>query len=98
MAQHFRLSTAARTISLGQALRMADAEVETTFAPAIWWRLLHKSVLLQVASGPAPPGTTHLQTASQSQGAGCHSASPAPLRPPLRELDKGWCRRTACGH
>ena len=64
MAQHFRLSAVARTISLGQALRMVDAEVETTFAPAIWWRLLHKSVLLKVASGPAPPGTTHLQTAS----------------------------------
>src|SRR4051812_11065792 len=43
MAQHFRLSAAARTISLGQVLRMVDAEVETTFAPAIWWRLLHKS-------------------------------------------------------
>src|SRR3982751_3408335 len=42
MAQHFRLSAVARTISLGQALRMVDAEVETTFAPAIWWRLLHK--------------------------------------------------------
>src|SRR5690348_3480840 len=44
MAQHFRLSAAARTISLGQVLRMVDAEVETTFAPAIWWQLLHKSV------------------------------------------------------
>src|SRR4051812_12431820 len=43
MAQHFCLSAVARTISLGQALRMVDAEVETTFAPAIWWRLLHKS-------------------------------------------------------
>src|SRR5690242_8793417 len=43
MAQHFRLSAVARTISLGQDLRMVDAEVETTFAPAIWWRLLHKS-------------------------------------------------------
>src|SRR3954451_8532662 len=43
MAQHFRLSAAARTISLGQVLRMVDAEAETTFAPAIWWRLLHKS-------------------------------------------------------
>ena len=46
MAQHFRLSAAARTISLGQVLRMVDAEVETTFAPAIWWRLLHKSAVL----------------------------------------------------
>ena len=43
MGQHFGLFAAARTISLGQALRMVDAEVETTFAPAIWWRLLHKS-------------------------------------------------------
>ena len=40
MANHFRLFAAARTVSLGQVLRMVDAEAETTFAPAIWWRLL----------------------------------------------------------
>jgi hypothetical protein len=49
MAQHFRLSAAARTVSLGQVLRMVDAEAETTFAPAIWWRLLHKSELFAQA-------------------------------------------------
>jgi hypothetical protein len=43
MANHFRLFAAARTVSLGQVLRMVDAEAKTTFAPAIWWRLLHKS-------------------------------------------------------
>src|SRR3954447_20346723 len=43
MANHFRLFAAARTVSLGQVLRMVDAEAETTVAPAIWWRLLHKS-------------------------------------------------------
>src|SRR3954447_8184068 len=26
---------------------MVDAEAETTFAPAIWWRLLHKSAKLR---------------------------------------------------
>src|SRR3954452_19342753 len=51
MAQHFRLSAAARTISLGQVLRMVDAEVETTFAPAIWWRLLHKSAVVDLGGG-----------------------------------------------
>jgi hypothetical protein len=25
-----------------------DAEAETTFAPAIWWRLLHRAVTDQV--------------------------------------------------
>jgi hypothetical protein len=48
MAQHFRLSAAARTVSLGQVLRMVDAEAETTFAPAIWWQLLHKSDYLLI--------------------------------------------------
>jgi hypothetical protein len=47
MANHFRLFAAARTVSLGQVLRMVDAEAETTFAPAIWWRLLHKSALVR---------------------------------------------------
>src|SRR3954468_4317552 len=46
MANHFRLFAAARTVSLGQVLRMVDAEAETTFAPVIWWRLLHKSGFL----------------------------------------------------
>src|SRR3954451_13824023 len=34
MAQHFRPSAAARTVSLDQVLRMVDAEAERTFAPA----------------------------------------------------------------
>src|SRR4051812_42495045 len=50
MANHFRLFAAARTVSLGQVLRMVDAEAETTFAPPIWWRLLHKSVLVQLVA------------------------------------------------
>src|SRR3954453_16403399 len=55
MALHFRLSAAARTVSLGQVLRMVDAEAETTFAPAIWWRLLHKSDnLAQMPLGVQP--------------------------------------------
>src|SRR3954465_11694513 len=48
MANHFRLFAAARTVSLGQVLRMVDAEAETTFAPAIWWRLLHKSAVKNI--------------------------------------------------
>src|SRR3954468_5734657 len=60
MANHFRLFAAARTVSLGQVLRMVDAEAETTFAPAIWWRLLHKSAkaqdrLLRAGGGQADP-------------------------------------------
>src|SRR3954470_19438118 len=36
MAQHFLLSAAARTISLGQVLRMTDAEAEAAFAAIRW--------------------------------------------------------------
>jgi transposase-like protein len=36
MAQHFLLSAAARTISLGQVLRMTDAEAEASFAALRW--------------------------------------------------------------
>jgi transposase-like protein len=36
MAQHFLLSAAARTISLGQVLRMTDVQAEATFAAIRW--------------------------------------------------------------
>src|SRR5437764_15434393 len=36
MAQHFLLSAAARTISLGTVLRMSDAEAEAAFAAIRW--------------------------------------------------------------
>jgi transposase-like protein len=36
MAQHFLLSAAARTISLGQVLQLTDAEAEATFAAIRW--------------------------------------------------------------
>jgi hypothetical protein len=76
MANHFRLFAAARTVSLGQVLRMVDAEAETTFAPAIWWRLLHKSVI--VAQQP--------MTRQRCAGA-CRAAAHDPI--PRRRL-RSW--------
>ena len=36
MAQHYLLSAKARTLSIGQVLRMSDAQAETTFAAIRW--------------------------------------------------------------
>src|SRR3954454_11304152 len=35
---------------------MVDAEAETTFAPAIWWRLLHKSAHVRAVRLKRQPG------------------------------------------
>jgi transposase-like protein len=47
MAQHFLLSAAARTISLGKIFRMRDVEVEATFAAIRW---------VETAGRPVCPG------------------------------------------
>jgi transposase-like protein len=47
MAQHFLLSAAARTISLGKIFRMKDVEVEATFAAIRW---------VETAGRPVCPG------------------------------------------
>src|SRR4051794_40454628 len=36
MAQHFLLSSAAKTLTLAQVMRMTDAEAETTFRAVRW--------------------------------------------------------------
>src|SRR4051812_19936741 len=46
---------------------VVDAEVETTFAPAIWWRLLHKSGLFgDGMGGPARHSRCRPRTNSAS--------------------------------
>src|SRR4051794_33059798 len=71
---------------------MVDAEAETTFAPAIWWRLLHKSANSGAGSGAGlRPGGAHPGVAAMLRASG------APVAGPGRSSVRAGAGGTAAG-